>query len=120
MPRVANVLVATLLVVTGCTPPACQDGPDRKLQHDVELVVKDDGPIGQAAAARLVERGRESILVLETGLYGAEPPARLRIIRTLRDIGSREAGPILDHLAANDADPAVREAARSAALTLTR
>ena len=117
MPRVAILLV---LLVTGCTPPACQDGPDRKLQHDLELLVKDDGPIGQAAAARLVRRGRESIAVLETGLYGAEPPARLRIIRALREIGSREARPVLDHLAEHDADPDVREAARNAALALTR
>jgi hypothetical protein len=112
-------MIVVCLSVTGCTPPACQDGPDRKLQHDVELLVKDDGPIGQAAAARLIAGGRDSIPVLETGLYGAEPPARLRIVRTLRDLRSPEARPILDHLAEHDADPDVREAARTAALALT-
>jgi hypothetical protein len=111
--RTQALALAWLLALGACAPPACQDegGPDRRLLHDVQLLVKDDGPIGRAAAERLKARGREAIPVIETGLYQAEPPARLRIVRLLRDIGTVETRPILTHLAKHDPDPQVRDAA---------
>jgi hypothetical protein len=113
MRRAAAALALTLWL-SACAPPACQGDADRQLQHDVELVVKDDGPISQAAAERLRRGGAGAIAVVETGFYAAEPPARLRLVRVLRDIGSDEATPILAHLAASDPDPDVRAAADAA------
>jgi hypothetical protein len=108
------------LAGSACAPPACQDLPDKTHGHDVELVVKDDGPIGRAAAERLAARGKEAIAVIETGLYRAEPTARLRLVRLLRTIGAAspaaraEVRPVLAHLARFDSDAEVREASRVA------
>lgn len=112
-------LVTLVTLVAGCVPPACSDADERSALHDVELLVTDDGPIGRAAEQRLVRRGRGAIAALETGLYLAEPPARLRIVRALGAIGSPEGEPVLRHLAARDGDPQVREAAEAALRRLT-
>ena len=99
-------------------PPACSESGERATRQDVRLLVADDGPLAEAARARLVRRGPGAIAVLETGLYAANPPARLRIVRTLGEIGSREAAPILKHLLAHDPHPEVREAAERAISSL--
>jgi hypothetical protein len=105
--------IVACVAVAGCAPPACSDA-DEQLARDVEILVRDDGPLGQAARERLVRRGKSAIPVIETGLYAAEPPARKRIIRALGEIGAPEAAPILVHLARRDPDPEVREAAERA------
>jgi HEAT repeat protein len=97
-----------------CAPPACSDTPERAARRDVQVLVEDDGPLAEAARARLVARGPGAIAVLETGLYAANPPARLRVVRALAEIGSREAAPILEHLVARDPDESVRDASRQA------
>lgn len=102
------------LGLAACAPPACSDAADREISHEVSLLVVDDGPVGEAAARRLARRGRSAIAVLETGLYGANPAARRRIVRVLRDIGDPEAAPILRHLSRRDPDPDVRAAASTA------
>ena len=111
-----SVLAAAL---AGCAPPACSDGGDRAGLHDVEILCKDDGALGDAAGRRLVRRGRAAIALLETGLYAAGAPARRRIVRVLGAIGSREAAPVLLHLARRDPDPDVRQAAERALGGLT-
>lgn len=112
MRPVAAAILA--LAVTACAPPACSDVEERSALLDVQLLVREDGPVAAAAEDRLVERGRRVIALVETGLYAAEAPARRRIVRTLARIGSPEAAPILQHLARRDPDPEVREAAQAA------
>ena len=102
------------MATASCAPPACSESAERATRRDVKLLVEDEGPLADAARARLVARGADAIAVLETGLYAANPPARLRIVRTLADIRSREAGPILAHLVAHDPDGAVRTASQQA------
>jgi hypothetical protein len=120
---VRRVLIfAVCLAASACAPPACSDPPERALRKDVKLLVEDDGPLAEAARTRLVAQGARAIAVLETGLYAANPPARLRIVRVYHQIiektRSREAIPILAHLAAKDPDETVREAARNAISSL--
>jgi HEAT repeat protein len=116
---VRRVLIfAVCLTGSACAPPACSDPPERAARKDVKLLVEDDGPLAEAARTRLVARGASAIAVLETGLYAANPPARLRIVRALQDIRSREAAPILAHLAAKDPDENVRAAAKTAISSL--
>lgn len=120
MTRVA--LLAFLLaacLAAGCAPPACSDAEERTILSEVKALVEQDGPAAEKAADQLVARGRRSIALIETGLYAAEAPARLRIIRTLARIGSKEAAPILSHLAKHDSDPEVRDAAQRAIASLT-
>ena len=113
--RVRQTLCATgLLAVSACAPPACSESTERATRQDVKLLVEDEGSLAEAARARLIGRGASAIAVLETGLYAANPPARLRVVRTLGEIGSAEARPILDHLVARDPSPDVREAAKQA------
>jgi hypothetical protein len=101
-----------------CAPPACSESGERAARKDVTLLVDDDGALAEAARGRLIERGVSAIAVLETGLYAANAPARLRVVRTLAQIQERtrsnEAAPIFAHLVAHDPDPDVREAARHA------
>lgn len=87
---------------------------------DLEIVIRDDGPLASMASDRLVSRGPTSIVILETGLYRAEAPARIRIIRALEAIGSAEAVPILEHLSRRDPDNDVRARARRGLSTLVR
>ena len=104
-----------MLVVWLAFGPACGSDPgDAAARHDVALLVERDGLIAQAAADRLVRRGRPAIAVVETGLYGADAAGRLRVIRTLVRIDPVEARPIFAHLAAHDPDPDVRAAAAAA------
>lgn len=114
-----RVLIFALLVATAsCAPPACTESGEREARKDVKLLVEDDGPLAEAAQGRLVERGASAIAVLETGLYAANVPARVRVVHTLQRIGSREAQPILAHLVAHDPDREVREAAEKAISSL--
>jgi hypothetical protein len=103
-----------LLMIVGCTPPACADGGDGAARHDVKLVAENDGLIGQAAADRLARRGKSVIAVVETGLYAANPAGRRRIIRLLERIDPVTARPIFEHFARWDEDPDVRAAAQAA------
>jgi HEAT repeat protein len=109
---------AFLLSAISCAPPACTESGERDARKDVKLLVDDDGALAEAARGRLVERGVAAVAVLETGLYAANPPARLRVVRTLAQIqertGTHEAAPIFAHLVAHDPDLDVREAARKA------
>jgi len=105
---------AFVLATASCAPPACSETSERAARQDIKLLVEDEGPLAEAARARLVARGGQAIAVIETGLYAANPPARLRIVRTLAEIGARETLPILEHLAAHDPDPGVRAAAQRA------
>lgn len=115
MPRVPCALLLLLLLPTAACAPACGDGGDVAARHDVALLVERDGLIAQAAADRLVRRGRAAIAVVETGLYAADVAGRKRVIRTLERIDRMEARPIFEHLARHDPDPDVRQAARTAA-----
>ncbi len=110
--------LACLLHLASCAPPACSESPERVVRGDVKLLVEDDGALADAARQRLVGRGRDAIALLETGLYAANPPARLRIVRALAEIGSSEARPILVHLEAHDPNPEVRQAAKRAISSL--
>ncbi|MFH0901406.1 MAG: HEAT repeat domain-containing protein, partial [Pseudomonadota bacterium] len=105
--------------VCGCTPPACSDRDERHALRDVEQLVGSDGRLADAAFERLVRRGRSAIAVVETGLYRAEAPGRVRVVRVLGAIGSAEAAPILLNLARRDPDAAVRQEAESALRSLT-
>ena len=108
------LILALTLGLAACAPPACSESPERSARKDVRLLVDDDGLLADAARARLVARSGDAIAVLETGLYAANPPARLRIVRALAEIGSREAAPILQHLVVHDPNPDVRKAAERA------
>jgi HEAT repeat protein len=110
--------LALPLHLASCAPPACSESPERAVRGDVRLLVENDGALADAARQRLVGRGRDAIAVVETGLYAANPPARLRIVRTLAEIGSAEARPILEHLTAHDPNPDVRDAAERAISSL--
>lgn len=120
MSRVPPFAVALILglSMSACAAPACSDGGERAMRKDVQLLVQDDGALAEAARSRLVARGQEAVLVLETGLYAANAPARRRIVRALAEIGSAEALPILAHLAVRDPDPDVRQAAENARQSL--
>jgi len=100
-----------LWVVT-CGCGSCGQNDDNRLEVYVDALIAEPGVLADEAGRALVSRGRDAIVILETGLYRAEPDARRRIIRVLVDIGDRAALPILEHLAAFDADDEVREAAR--------
>jgi hypothetical protein len=102
----------------GCAPPACSDREDQRLARDVELVATSDGRPGRDAAERLARAGRRAVPILETGLYGAEPDGRRRIVRALVATGSPEVRPILEHLSRHDSDEGVREAARAGLASL--
>ena len=110
--RVAVAVVAVLLAATspGCGSRGQAD--DNKLEVYVDALIAESGPLADDAANALVAHGRKSIVILETGLYRADPDARRRIVRTLVRIGDRASIPILEHLAELDADADVREAAR--------
>ena len=88
------------------------------MARDVELLIGESASHADAAQARLVARGRAAIVMLETGLYQAEPLGRRRIVATLVSIGNSEAIPILRHLAANDPDEAVRADAEAGLTSL--
>jgi HEAT repeat protein len=113
------VSLAMVSAIAACAPPACTESDERAARKDVKTLVDDDGPLAEAARARLVARGPGAIAVVETGLYSANPPARLRLVRTLAEIRSREAEPILAHLVAHDPNPDVREAAERAISSLS-
>ena len=81
------------------------------MARDVEILLADSEAAADGAQKRLVARGRPAILLLESGLYQAEPLGRRRIVRTLERIGNPEAAPILKHLAEHDPDDGVRAAA---------
>jgi hypothetical protein len=102
------------LLLSGCMPPACSDDEERAVRQDVRLVVQEEGVLASAAHARLVARGPETLPLIETGFYSANPPARIRLVRLLADLQSAEVRPLLDHLVRRDPDPAVREAAQGA------
>jgi hypothetical protein len=103
-----------LLVIVGagaCAPEgcsACSDRDERRIEHWVDLVVREPGPTGDGAARALIEHGSGAIQYLETGLYDAEPAARRRIVKVLVGIEDPVAIPILEHLAGRDPDPDVR------------
>ncbi len=106
--RVAFVLLLCSLAC-GCGP--CGQNDDNKLERYVDALIDDSGSLGDDAMRALEARGREAIVILETGLYRAEPDGRRRIVKTLVRIGHRDAAPILAHLAEHDADNDVRDAA---------
>jgi HEAT repeat protein len=110
-----------LVLVAGCSPPACSDAEERQLMNDVRLVAEDDGPLAEAASRRLTRAGHRAIAPLETGLYffSAEAKGRRRIVKTLAAIGDPDAAPLLQHLAERDPDPDVRSAAEAALAALT-
>jgi hypothetical protein len=118
--RFVTVVASVVMVglVAGCAPPACSDREDQRFARDVELVATSDGRPGRDASERLARAGRRAVAILETGLYGAEPAGRRRIVRTLVATGSAEARPILEHLSRHDSDETVREAARTGLTSL--
>jgi HEAT repeat protein len=111
-------LVVVVLLFGACAPPACSDTEDRAMYRDVETLATVEGRPSRDAAERLARAGGRAVALLETGLYTAEPPGRRRIARTLGETGSREAVPILRHLAAKDPDADVRAAAEAALRSL--
>jgi hypothetical protein len=110
---------ALSLTLAACAPPACSESGERAARKYVKTIVDDDGPLAEAARDRLVARGASAIPVSETGLYSANPPARLRLVRTLDEIHSHEALPIFEHLVAHDPNPDVKDAARRAISSLS-
>lgn len=100
------------LFLVACAPPACSDEAEQRLAADVRALVRDDGPVGEAAGRRLHAAGARAIAWLEPGLYDAGPAARRRIIKAMA--GTPEARPILEHLARLDPDEDVRAAATRA------
>lgn len=89
----------------------CSSADHRSIDHEVAVLIAEPGAAADAAEAALVERGRDAILFLETGLWEADARGRQRILRTLEKIGDREALPIAEYVARHDSDPAVRERA---------
>jgi hypothetical protein len=104
-------LLAALLAA--CAPRACSDDDDR-MAADVDRLLAGTDTVAAAAEQRLVAHGRAAIVILESGLYTADAAGRRRIVRTLGRLGDREAAPILEHLAARDPDPTVKDAAHAA------
>jgi HEAT repeat protein len=107
---------AIALVVAAAA--ACDQG-DRAIERDVALATGALEPAAAAAADRLVRHGRRAIAILETGLYTAEPPGRVRVVQTLVRIGDPDAVPILRLVAERDPDPGVRRAALDGIATLS-
>lgn len=103
-----------LALSLGLLTTACSRSDDNHLEVFVDALIAESDSLADKAHLALVSRGRESIVILETGLYRADPAGRRRIIRALLDIGEPEARPILAHLAEHDADPEVRDAAHRA------
>ncbi|MBT8494336.1 MAG: HEAT repeat domain-containing protein [Deltaproteobacteria bacterium] len=106
--RIAAIATAWVLA-TGCF-----GNDDNRLEVLVDALVVESGSLATQAENALVARGRDSIVVLETGLYRATPHGRRRIIRTLARIGHPDARPVLAHLHRYDSDEDVREAAARA------
>ena len=100
-----------LVVTMSCAPRACDDSDD-VMARDVEILLSESTKASESAHQRLVSRGRAAIVMLESGLYQAEPLGRRRIVRALVEIGNPEVVPILRHLAQKDTDEAVRADAR--------
>ena len=115
------VLIFALgLTLTACAPPACSESGERAARRYVKIVVEEeDGPAAKEARARLVARGASAIPVIETGFYSANPPARVRLVRTLEEIHSHEALPIFQHLVAHDPSSDVKDAAKRAISSLS-
>lgn len=103
-------IAIAFLVSLSCTPRACDDTDD-DLARDVEILLGESDRAADGAEARLIAQGRPAIVMLESGLYQAEPRGRLRIVQVLAAIGNPEAAPILRHLAEHDPDDGVRQAA---------
>jgi hypothetical protein len=112
---VLRIIFPLSLALAACAPPGCQEGGDASARRDVEILAEHDGPLGDAAAERLVRRGKRAVAVLETGLYNANARGRMRIIRALERADRVEAAPIFRHLARHDPDPEVRDVAQRAA-----
>jgi HEAT repeat protein len=64
--------------------------------------------------ARLAHYGPRAVVVLETALYDADVPGRLRVVKALAATRDPHALPVLEHLARRDEDPRVRAAAKDA------
>lgn len=96
--------------IGGCGPCARQD--DNRLEVYVDALIAESGSLSDEAGSALAARGRESIVILETGLYRAQPGGRRRIVQTLVEIGHPDVIPILSHVAEHDADEDVRASAR--------
>ena len=105
----------TIALLVALSTAACfEDKPDRRLEKLVEILVKGDESTARQASTEIATFGADAVAIIETGLYDASPEARLRIVRTLAAIGGSEPAAILRHLAQNDPDGAVREAAERA------
>jgi HEAT repeat protein len=102
------------LALAAALAVACVGGDDNRLEVLVDALVAESGTLSTQAQAELVARGRESIVILETGLYRGTPAGRRRIITTLSRIGHADVRPILEHLKAYDPEPEVREHAARA------
>lgn len=80
----------------------------------MEILIGEPGPAVKEAERRLLDRGPSAIAILETGLYQADPIGRIRIVKTLSKLDSKEVLPVIRHLAERDDDALVRETAQAA------
>ncbi len=111
--KTVHIAVLVTWLFAGCAPQACSN-EDEDMARDLRVMLGDSDQAADAAEERLVSRGRAAIVILESGLYQAEPAGRRRIVRALVRIGNPEAVPILEHLAARDPDERVRKDAKDA------
>ena len=80
----------------------------------MEILIGEPGPAVKEAERRLLARGPSAIAILETGLYQADPMGRIRIVKMLSKLDSKEALPVIRHIANRDDDALVRETAQAA------
>src|SRR5688572_16904990 len=107
----SRVMAAALAAgAIACGAPACDDLEER-IAADVEILVRDDGRLGEGARARLIARGRFAIAHLEPALYRADAAGRCRVLRALAALRTTEVEPILSHVRVHDPDASVRECA---------
>jgi len=99
-------------LVGGCGP--CASESDNELEVLVDALVGAESGLSDEAGVALVGHGHRAIVILETGLYRADVPGRVRIARVLGKIGHSDAAPLLLHMAERDPSEEVRSEARGA------
>ena len=116
MARQPKVTVVAVLLLGMGLLGACVDADPPALRTLVTVISTQDGQAATEASTRLCEYGRRALVVVEAALHTATPPGRKRLLRAIRQLGDRDALPLVSHLARYDEDEGVR---KEAASTLT-
>ncbi len=95
-------LLLGLSWLAGCNEPTAE------LRAAVELLSAEQGEVAERAQESIQRHGPAALPYLESALHRAAAPGRRNIVIALRRLGLAQSAPLLGHIAAFDADAAVR------------